>query len=105
LLKTFRALAFVTIGLLLSVPSLASEVQSDGLALNSSVFIDSHFEFTEENQSPLDLIVTETNFTVVTLAQDRTMNLVTNDNSTQILTLDSVAKLLPMKRHEVGWRI
>jgi hypothetical protein len=105
LFKKLRALAFVAIGLL-AMPALATEVQSDGLTLNSHVFIDNHFEFTEENQSPLTLIVIENTVTAVTLAQNRTMSSAIDDNSTQVLTFDnSVAKSLPMKRHEVGWRI
>jgi len=103
--KTFGALCFVAIGLLLSVPALASEVQSDGLTLNSKAFIDSHFEFTEETQATLTLIITENTVTAITLAQDRSMDSANNYNSNEVLTLDnSVAKLSPMKHFEVGWQ-
>lgn len=101
--KTFGALCFVAIGLLLSVPALAVEVQSDGSTLNSKVFIDSHFEFTEVDQAPLTLDIIENTVTAVTLAQDRTMDPVNSDR-TRILSFDSVAKLTPVKKFEVGWQ-
>ena len=80
------------------MPAIALEVQGGGL--NSKVFIDSHFEFTEVNteftedsQSHFDLVFTENTVIAVTLARIRSMDSA-NDNETQIdLTFISVAKL------------
>ena len=87
----------------LVVPALALEVHGDGL--NSKVFIDSHFEFTEVDQAPLTLDIIENTVTAVTLAQIRSMDSANNDNNSEFLTLDNgVTKLSPSRKFEVGWR-
>ena len=107
--KALRTLAFVCVALL-AMPAIASEVQGDGLS--HKIFIDSHFEFTEvpvdviENQSPFTLILIENTVTAITLAQNRTTDSASSDNRTQtVLTLDnSVVKLSPSRKFEVGWQ-
>jgi hypothetical protein len=104
-LKKLRFLAIAITGLLLSVSVSATMIQSDGISLvNSKVFIDSNFEFTEENSWTLES-ENKTIFTAVTLAQIRSLDLAINDNSAEPLTHNSVAKSLPIKHVEVGWRI
>jgi hypothetical protein len=102
--KTFGTLFFAVVAFL-AMPSLAMEVQSDGLMVNTSGFIDSHFEFTEVDQAPLTLTIIENTVTAITLAQNRTMDSANSDNRTQtVLTFDSVAKLSPSRKFEVGWQ-
>lgn len=104
-MKKLRFSALAIAGLLLSLSVSATMIQSDGiLTVNSDVFIDSHFEFTEENQATLENENNETIFTAVTLAQIRSMDSDINENNTQALAHDSVAKLSPMKHFEVGWQ-
>jgi len=104
--KTFGALFFAVVAFL-AMPALAIEIQSAGL--NSSVFIDSHFEFTEvnveftgETQAPLILI--ENTITAVTLAQIRTMDSANDNITSEFLAFDSVTEKLPSSKFEVGWQ-
>lgn len=104
-MKKLRFLALAITGLLLSVSVSATMIQSDGvLAVNSKVFIDSNFEFTEEKSWALEGANNKTIFTAVTLAQIRSLDFNADDNSAEPSTYNSVAKSLPIERIEVGWR-
>jgi hypothetical protein len=103
-LKKLRFLALAIAGLTLSLSVNATMIQSDGvLTVSSKVFIDSHFEFTEENSWTLES-ENKTIFTAVTLAQIRSLDLSINDNSKELSAQSSVAKSLPIKHVEVGWQ-
>ena len=104
-MKKLKFLALAITSMLLSISVSATMIQSDGvLIVNSKVFIDSQFEFTEESKSTLESENNETIFTAVTLAQIRSMDSDTNDNSSESLTYNSVVKSLPMAHIEVGWQ-
>lgn len=103
-MKKLRFLALAITGLMLSISVSATMIQSNGvLQVSSKVFIDSNFDFTEENSWTLES-ENKTIFTAVALAQIRSLDSAINDNSAEHLTYNSVAKSLPIKHIEVGWQ-